>query len=402
MDHQSIVNTKTPDDSKSIRPVSFVSSKKQPPDHAPGTSPTPHVEEAVSVECDQAIFTSQKSPMGEGYRIVASSPGIRPEEKAEITRRSPSHGSLANNSPQSEGMLAYPLPTGRYCVCHCKHDGAEHTARGGLRVRTHAAILDPKCFEKLDDNPFVVHQALAQVPVEVTRAFNPTMGRLQLKSVGRYSPPRYLTNPNEAEAFLRVTRALLSDEACVLAGVPEARPTLEWAFMMLPMSVRAMRSVSVGINFSMARQISATVIHHDFDRVHQMITGQSIRWRDLRVPPAVHDALFDDWIDFVNRRADQGRLQEIGKLTNRMNETTTQVGLARVAKLCQDRDAADTAERDVLVTLQSEYAKFTSRTELETELVDRLLHCVESRIEQLDEEAREAEEAQGEDLPAAL
>ena len=98
--------------------------------------PTPPRSGGRQVTCNQAIFTSIRSPMGEGYRVVAASPGLRPEEKIEITRRSPSHNSMTCASEDAVGLLAYALPTGRTCVCSCRHAGAEHTARGGQRVWT--------------------------------------------------------------------------------------------------------------------------------------------------------------------------------------------------------------------------------------------------------------------------
>ena len=47
-----------------------------------------------AVEADQVVFTSAPSRMAQGYRIVAASRGVLPDEKAEILRRAPSHGSL--------------------------------------------------------------------------------------------------------------------------------------------------------------------------------------------------------------------------------------------------------------------------------------------------------------------
>ena len=49
---------------------------------------------ATLLTCDQAIFTSIRTPMGEGYRVIAASRGVRPNEKQSITRNSPSHDSL--------------------------------------------------------------------------------------------------------------------------------------------------------------------------------------------------------------------------------------------------------------------------------------------------------------------
>ncbi len=389
MDHRSVVNHQS-----DARPSNFVSAKMHPSgQQSPFGSEHSCAPRIFEIECDQAIFTSQRSPMGEGYRIVAASPGIRPDEKAEITRRSPSHGSLAGDSPQSEGMLAYPLPSGRYCICHCKFDGAEHTARGGQRVRTHAAILDPKGFRKFEDNPFWVDQSLAKVPVEAARTFNPTMGRLHLKASDRYTPPRHLATSTGPDIFLRVIRSLLGDEPCILASVPETRPTLQWALMMIPVSMRNKRSFSVGVKFSLTRNLTTTIIHHDLERVHQMVAGQTIQWRDLGVAAPVRQDLCAEWLGFIGRRADQSRLVEVAKLTNQMTELATQISLARVAKLSLDRDAADTWDRSVLIELQNDYNKFSARDEIESRLTIDIREFVEQRLADVEETLRKEKEA---------
>ncbi|GJM26380.1 MAG: hypothetical protein DHS20C16_27950 [Phycisphaerae bacterium] len=386
----------------STQPAKFVSGKMHPAGQQPlHGQDSVRASKAVEIDCDQAIFTSQKSPMGEGYRIVAASPGIRPDEKAEITRRSPSHGSLTSDSTQSEGMLAYPLPSGRYCVCHCKHDGVEHTARGGQRVRTHVAILDPKDFRKFDDNPFSVDQALARVPVEAARAFNPTMGRLHLKAADPYTPPRHLANKTGPDIFLKVIRALVGEEPCILASVPETRPTLQWAMMMVPMSMRAKRSFSVGVKYSQARNISTSIIHHDLERVHQMVAGQPIQWRDVSSDTPVRQDLFVEWLSFVGKRADQGRLVDVSKLTNQMTELTTQIALSRIAKISLDRDAVITLDEEALMALQREYQSFAARDEIEEGLAETLRAHVDQRIAELEEARRREEEANAEGMASA-
>ena len=52
---------------------------------------------ARTVCCDQAIFTSVRTPMGEGYRIIAASKGLTAEERKALTKLSPSHDSLCKS-----------------------------------------------------------------------------------------------------------------------------------------------------------------------------------------------------------------------------------------------------------------------------------------------------------------
>ena len=136
---------------------------------------------AAEIVCDQAIFTSARTPMGEGYRIIAASGKVRVEEKQAITRCSPSHGALCDESPDATGMAFYALPTGRLCVAHSCYAGAEHTGRGGQRVYTINLILTKEDFEAVAYNPFRVLRLL-----RAAGAVKP-----QLKPPGQLPPIRF-------------------------------------------------------------------------------------------------------------------------------------------------------------------------------------------------------------------
>ena len=68
------------------------------------------------VQVERAVFTSMRSPMGEGYRIVAASNGICADERREILRCAPSHGSLCDSSPGATGLASFGLDNGRRCI----------------------------------------------------------------------------------------------------------------------------------------------------------------------------------------------------------------------------------------------------------------------------------------------
>ena len=134
--------------------------------------------------------------MGEGYRIIAASRGLKPAEKQTITRLSPSHDALCRlpESPTQRGVRGagsgflacaprtagqtlsesagdrtdeirmaaafYVLPTGRLCAAYTCHAGAEHTGRGGQRVYTHNAIFNADEFALCGYNPCNVFRAM--------------------------------------------------------------------------------------------------------------------------------------------------------------------------------------------------------------------------------------------------
>ena len=108
----------------------------------------------TTLTCDHAIFTSIRTPMGEGYRIVSASRGLRGDEKQAITRFSPSHEGLCiaekptTDVAGAEGVAFYPLPSGRLCVAASCRAGAEHTGRGGQRVYTYNVVFDTEDFSR--------------------------------------------------------------------------------------------------------------------------------------------------------------------------------------------------------------------------------------------------------------
>ncbi|MBN1361535.1 MAG: hypothetical protein JW993_13135 [Sedimentisphaerales bacterium] len=175
-----------------------------------------------TVPADQAVFTSVRSPMGGGYRIVAASPGVRADEKAEMTRRAPSHASLCGDGPDAVadepdavGLLAYPLASGRYCVALSQYAGWEHTARGGHRVHTHIVVLDRQAYLEFGCNAVRVHAALKEaVGGRPILKPPPKLGQLSLSphpsvvSPSLTAPPSVSTGPkggNPARGIRRDT-----------------------------------------------------------------------------------------------------------------------------------------------------------------------------------------------------
>ena len=113
------------------------------------------------LSADHTIFTSVRTPMGCGYRLIAASPGVTAEERTKITRWSPSHGNLCSDNPAAEGLASYLLSTGRRCVAWSRHAGPEPTGRGGLRIHTHAVLLTAEAYRQFACMPAAVLQAIA-------------------------------------------------------------------------------------------------------------------------------------------------------------------------------------------------------------------------------------------------
>lgn len=209
------------------------------------------------VAAAQAVFTSLPSPIARGYRIVAASRGLTPEEKREITRRAPSHQSLCDPAPTASGLASFPLPSGRWALFFTRHAGAEPSARGGFRVQTHVVVLEPADFARFAWDPLRVEAAAAEKTAALCRRppadrLPPLSVRVPPIDVAGTGPP-----PDEARKWITPASAIL---AAVLAGrnllvsdVPGPREVLGCVLAGIPAFRRARLSLSCGLKFAPGR-----------------------------------------------------------------------------------------------------------------------------------------------------
>ena len=114
----------------------------------------------AAIEIDHAVFTSNRSISGQGYRVVAWSPGITAEEQQHLAKSSPSHNSMCDASDSAVALSFYSLGSGRHCVARTTHAGREHSGRGGKRVLTQSFVLTSEQLARFQCNPFSVLRAL--------------------------------------------------------------------------------------------------------------------------------------------------------------------------------------------------------------------------------------------------
>jgi len=284
--------------------ASPVSIAPQPPKPV-GVSDTAPVANAVL--CDQAVFTSIRSAMGEGYRLIATSPGVRPDEKVEITQRSPSHDSLCDPGPHSVGLLSYSLSSGRYCVAYCCNAGREHTARGGQRVYAHMVLLSPADFAAFAHNPVRVHALLAEFvtrngpmlkPAPRTeRVALPIPQPIWGKGCAGYRPP---ASPEEAAWIWTLADALQSSQRLILAGTQEPLRLLEWAVLCLKPRARRRVDASAGLKYAPGRKMQLVLLAKDDPQIQRLIAGQDILFRQTHQPAPPPAPAFQPWANLLH------------------------------------------------------------------------------------------------------
>lgn len=135
---------------------------------------------------EQAVFTSAATSAGDGYRLVANSPGVTAEDAHELTVWGPSHHSLCDHSPTAISINFQRLQSGNYCISRTANAGSEYSRRQGPRVYTQFLVVNADTFARFANNPFaLIRAATAQgrmQPLEqVPRKLEPL--RLAGKSV---------------------------------------------------------------------------------------------------------------------------------------------------------------------------------------------------------------------------
>ncbi len=340
-----------------------------------------------AIRADQALFTSIRSPMGEGYRIVAASPGMRPEERSEITRWSPSHGSLCSDDPSAEGISSYPLPTGRQCVAYSRYAGAEHTARGGARVLTHAVLIGKEDFARLGSNPLRVWSTVPQLAdLGPDERFPPHLPVLDLTP----DPHQVLAGGGlvgmEPEVLCGLCSRLMTGERLVVCGARRPFAALEWALMLLPVSLRAKIAVTAGIRVSPSRPVGLAWVEPDSGETTRAILGQDIELIDLQKTAQPLEMSPPEWFALLRRWWRERRWDEICMLTNRLTAKVSPVDLVRVSVIVQAIDDAAVADAPRLQQYKATWARLNAGCEAEQDLLDQLGQVIDARFRALERE----------------
>jgi len=309
--------------------------------------------ETVSVE--HGVFTSIRSHTGEGYRIITATPGIKTDERAEITRRCPSHGSFCEDSADAVGMSFSTLATERHFVAiHC-HAGVEHTARGGQRVYTHFVVLDNAQFSRFGLDA-------GRVALAIARAIG---DNLVLKVPPRLDPLNLVvpaggencTDPSILATARNLSRCLLNACDQAISTPAESLQTYCAASKMTPAFFRARAACTIGLKFSPSRPAKLVIAHKDGGEFARSLRGQEHAFVDLSATAPSASQYLTPWFDFVDRRMKAGRARELFALNDELTTHCSSDVLKRLAEICDALDHADQLSAEALETARARFAQ---------------------------------------------
>jgi hypothetical protein len=352
---------------------------------APKTGPAAATAGAGEIVCDQVIFTSVRTPMGEGYRIIAATSGMKPDERQAITQNAPSHDALCNADAQASAMAFYTLPTGRLCVAHSSCAGSEHTGRGGHRVYTISVVFDAAQFSRAAFNPFNVLRAMQQAglttptlkpPPELPKVTLQTAADGAARAMQTYPIASLLDGPTRQY----VVSELLSDTKLVVCIDGDYLAAAEALLMALPGPMRTKISLAAGLRFSVARSYRLSIVAEDA-ATEARVSGQPIRLlkRGAPAPPAGRS----EWLSFVDGYLEAGRIGELAARTSRPFQDTSPNARQRLAKLFTTLDTLDDADIARLVAVAVEFVGSSGNPEeklIQSELLTRTLRLLQERL----------------------
>jgi hypothetical protein len=110
------------------------------------------------VWADQAIYTSIVSQGRGGYHLISRSKAIVEEEAQAISRWSPSHGSLLQDSHNHVSVNFFPLPTRRFALTRTCEGPPEYSGRGGRQLYSHILVIDEDALKAIDGQPFAIYR----------------------------------------------------------------------------------------------------------------------------------------------------------------------------------------------------------------------------------------------------
>ncbi|MCP4594237.1 MAG: hypothetical protein GY842_26200 [bacterium] len=351
----------------------------------PGVSPTGAGTPHASVPCEQAIFTSVRTAMGQGYRLIASSPGLTPEEKTEITKRSPSHGGLCN-ADNGSAVAFYPLPGGRLCAALSCAAGQEQSGRGGLRIYTRAAVLDRSSFDKFAGNPLNVLRALEQSGLAT-----PDLEPAKTLPVVHLAPDARCRSDETLEALDRVGRdwlifmlqAALAERRVILAGTDDPLVLIEAVLLGLPNSVRESVSFASGLTFSIGRAFTLTAVSGDTRGIERIIRGHPLALvhPQAHTPPPPLE--LGEWSRMVTEYWNESAHVELARFTGEAFEDCSPEALERVAALRNETSRASVSGAAELLVLALRRVTQGTADGLENRLLADLLSTIRMRLQRI-------------------
>ena len=201
---------------------------------------------------EQAVYTSAKTRIGEGYHVVAKSTGVSSDMTKALNQLCPSHGALQSTHAQFESLNFHALTGDNLAVSRTVHGGKEFSSRGGLQVVTLTVILKRHQLAGFDNNPFrLARVARSMGQLRWLQQFPSQLPRVEVPDfdvAGQLAP----LQPMMSQA-LAIYEAWRQGKTVLVVTPHEASEIVESLLLHLPIEERIACHFTTGLKWSKAR-----------------------------------------------------------------------------------------------------------------------------------------------------
>lgn len=264
------------------------------------------------VVIEQTIFTSAQTARGDGYQLVAHSPGLSLPDQRQLTAWGPSHDSLVESSGDAASVNFLRLASGNYCVSRTTPAGHEYSARGGTNVYTQFLVIAPDDFARFGNHPFaVLNAAFAQGSLRPHESVPDRLEPITLAGRAAAADAAEIERlaADIGTAWLgAIIEAALANESLLLWGAAAKPRLLPGLLYCLPPECRGEFSFSTGLKQSARRPYRIVCLGHDPESARRVARRQGPPALDLSGdPPPL--AQLGGWAGFVVVCLEAGHLE---------------------------------------------------------------------------------------------
>lgn len=338
------------------------------------------------VVCEQAVYTCVCTAASKGYRIIAASSGLSPQECGEILRCTPGLGGLCVDSPEAVGTSFFPLGDGRYAVLHTCHAGKEPTGRGGRRTYTRIIVVDSAGLRRFRNNPFaLVRAASVAGSLAVDLKTDVTLSQLVLSPEWGQAQPafEFAGNSISEKWIAHVCDRLLAGQAAIVSAGSDMQALAELILLAVPAPIRPEISFSEGVTFSVSRAHRLIVLANVESQTRDRIAGTDYVFLDSADDPSTAPTPSHPWARTIGRFIETRRTASlIGMLADRFSESDVKA-LDRLGELCLALDSAASGDMNNLIEVAMPYVGTNAELPLERELARQVVRLVKHRFSSL-------------------
>jgi len=300
---------------------------------------------------EQAIFTSARTGHGDGYQVVARSPGVVEAEARELSTWGPSHGALNSRRDEASSVNFHQLGSGRFCISKTVAAGGEYSQRGGARIYTQSLLVAPEIFARFANNPFAVLRAawakgvlaVHEAPPAKLPAFS-LVGRSTSIDEGLLGQ---LADHWKAARVGRLVAAAMSDGCKLLVGAEKNETLFGGLINCFPLECRPDLTFTTGLRYSPRRPYRLTTTEDDTATVRHAARLEAVSVVDLR-DSFTEDEKLDGWALYVARAIERDQLARLASVLQQPRPDLTMDQLDELGRiLLTDLDAtvAETSMR---------------------------------------------------------